>query len=64
MQNPLNDPEPPRADEELRAAAHSALAWLERWAVHVGNCLCGDRCTCGLTAIRAELYSAIDPEQN
>ena len=49
-----------RADNErLRAALESAEAWLERWAVHVGRCEGGHRCTCGLTAIRYEVSAAL-----
>jgi hypothetical protein len=43
----------------LLDAAESASAWLERWAAHVGDCQGGDKCTCGLTAIRHELALAL-----
>lgn len=49
-------------ETELKAAAESALSWLERWAAHVGNCEGGDRCTCGLVAIRHELAVALQPQ--
>lgn len=52
--------------EKLLAAVdalRSAESWLDRWAVHVGACAAGDpswdRCTCGLTAIRAEASAAL-----
>ena len=52
---------------DMEEALRSAAAWLDRWAVHVGACAGGDRCTCGLTAIRSEVASAIpvetDPDQ-
>jgi hypothetical protein len=41
------------------AALQSASSWLERWAVHAGNCTGGAGCTCGLTAIRWELQMAL-----
>ena len=43
-------------------ALKAADAWLERWAVHVGNCRGGELCECGLTRIRYEIALAI--EQN
>lgn len=47
-------------NERLRAALESAEAWLERWAVHVGRCEGGLRCTCGLTAIRYDVSAALE----
>lgn len=44
---------------ELIEAAKGAEAWLDRWASHVGNCRGGNVCTCGLTAIHAELRCAL-----
>jgi hypothetical protein len=52
-------------------ALKSANAWLERWAVHVGNCRGGLACTCGLTLVRYEAERALleieyptdDPDQ-
>ena len=46
-------------DEELVAAARSAVAWLGRWALHVGNCRGGGLCQCGLTAILNDLEIAL-----
>lgn len=40
-------------------ALKGAGAWLDRWAAHVGSCLGGRFCTCGLTAIRAEVEIAL-----
>lgn len=40
--------------EQIGEAIKSASSWLERWAVHAGNCAGGSVCTCGLTAIRNE----------
>jgi hypothetical protein len=48
--------------ERLRDSGASALSWLERWAVHVGNCRGGDSCTCGLVAIRHELSTSLNPQ--
>lgn len=45
----------------LRESAESALAWLERWAMHVGKCPADENCTCGLVAIRHELNIALQP---
>lgn len=45
--------------EKLRDAAESALAWLERWAMHVGKCSADENCTCGLVAVRHELALAL-----
>lgn len=44
-----------------REALESAAAWLGRWASHVGPCRGGNECTCGLTAIRAEVEIALTP---
>lgn len=41
-------------------ALKSASSWLERWAVHVGNCVGGCYCTCGLSFIRNEAEVAIN----
>lgn len=46
-------------NERLRAALESVDTWLDRWAVHVGRCEGGHRCTCGLTAIRYEVSAAL-----
>ena len=46
-------------NERLRAALESVDTWLDRWAVHVGCCEGGHRCTCGLTAIRYEVSAAL-----
>ncbi len=40
-------------------ALKTAGAWLERWAEHVGNCVGGDQCTCGLTRVRYEVAIAL-----
>lgn len=45
--------------ERLRDVSETALSWLERWAEHVGDCETGDRCTCGLTAVRHGLTISI-----
>ena len=45
--------------KELGEALLTADAWLDRWAVHVGNCKRGNRCTCGLTRVRSEAYVAL-----
>lgn len=47
------------AAPETIAALSTAHAWLTRWAVHVGNCAGGVRCTCGLTAITVEAEIAL-----
>jgi hypothetical protein len=39
--------------EAVRFAAGPA-AWLDRWAVHVGNCEGDHYCTCGLAVARYE----------
>lgn len=52
---------PTVGEGEVRAIAQAVLsadAWLDRWAVHVGRCEGGPRCTCGLTAIRNETLLA------
>lgn len=49
-------------ETELQMAAASALTWMERWAVHVGNCEGGNACTCGLVAVRHELALALQPK--
>lgn len=43
----------------LREAMKGPLAWLERWAVHVGNCKGDSACTCGLTFVQHELRAAL-----
>ena len=43
----------------LREAMKGPLAWLERWAVHVGNCKGDSACTCGLTFVQHELCAAL-----
>lgn len=40
-------------------ALESAKTWLSNWAVHAGRCKGGNACTCGLTAIRAEVEFAL-----
>lgn len=47
-----------------RDAAESALAWLERWAMHVGKCPADENCTCGLVAVRHELRAALTEIEN
>lgn len=47
------------AAPDILEALGRASAWLERWARHVGSCVGGEQCTCGLTAIRAETEAAI-----
>ena len=44
-----------RAAEALEGNA----SWLERWAKHVGNCVGGASCTCGLTLARFECDAAL-----
>ena len=53
------------ADEidRLREGLEIAEAWLRRWAVHVGQCEGGDRCTCGLTRIRYDAAIALQPKE-
>jgi hypothetical protein len=46
-------------EDRLQDAAEYALAWLERWAMHVGKCPADENCTCGLVAVRHELSSAL-----
>lgn len=46
-------------NERLREAAETAGAWLERWAVHVGDCPGGGLCSCGLEVARHELTNAL-----
>ena len=43
----------------LREAMKGPLAWLERRAVHVGNCKGDSACTCGLTFVKHELRAAL-----
>ncbi len=50
---------PSALSNELLPAAEAASSWLERWAKHVGNCAGGNACTCGLTAVRAEIDTAL-----
>lgn len=47
--------------EEMREALETAESWIERWAAHVGNCRGGDVCTCGRTAVLAEVRKALEP---
>lgn len=47
-------------DDGAVEATESALAWLDNWAQHVGNCPDGQVCTCGLDAIRYELRAALE----
>lgn len=47
------------AAPSMRDALESCSAWLERWANHVGRCRGGADCTCGLTAMRAEVHAAL-----
>lgn len=48
-----------REASQLRDAAKTAEAWLERWAAHVGNCPAGGMCSCGLEAARHELRNVL-----
>ena len=48
-----------RGAERMREAMKGPLAWLERWAVHVGSCETGPVCTCGLMLAQHELRQAI-----
>lgn len=52
------------AAQAERAAAAGAmkgpLAWLERWARHIGDCPGNIGCTCGLSFARMELRTAIE----
>lgn len=43
----------------LREALRGPLAWLERWAVHVGNCKDQPLCGCGLIMAQHELRAAV-----
>jgi hypothetical protein len=43
----------------IREALKAAESWLERWAVHVGNCAGGRVCTCGLTLVQYETGAAL-----
>lgn len=45
--------------ERLEAALSTADSWLDRWAVHVGNCEGENTCTCGLTNARYEARAAL-----
>ena len=47
----------------LREAMKGPLAWLERWAVHVGNCETNPECTCGLMFAQHELRAALGEPQ-
>ena len=44
--------------DEARELIAGPMAWLDRWADHVGACAQGDRCTCGLTLARSEISVA------
>ena len=44
----------------MRDALGFASAWLNRWAVHPGNCQGGHLCKCGLTAVRFDVAAALD----
>ena len=46
------------ADRLAEAVAGNG-AWLERWAAHVGACVGGDQCTCGLTFALHENHQAL-----
>jgi len=46
-------------NERLREAMKGPLAWLERWAVHVGSCETNPECTCGLLFMQHELRAAL-----
>lgn len=48
--------------EQLRDVTETAKSWLDRWAEHVGDCETGDRCTCGLTAVRHGLALSLQPK--
>jgi len=48
--------------EKAITTIETADAWLARWAQHVGRCNGGDRCTCGLTAIRYEIANFLAQE--
>lgn len=45
--------------EAVCEAGENVLAWLDGWAMHVGKCPGYEQCTCGLTAMRAELHRAL-----
>lgn len=44
---------------DVAEAVRTADAWCNRWAEHVGSCQGAERCTCGLTRVRYELYLAV-----
>ena len=46
--------------ERLRDAMKGPLAWLERWAVHVGSCESKPECQCGLLFAQHELRNALE----
>jgi len=52
------DAEIARKDEAMKGP----LAWLERWAVHVGRCEDNPECQCGLLHAQHELRQALKPE--
>lgn len=49
----------PENVERVKDGLACAGAWLERWAVHVGNCRGDNLCTCGLTRVRYDATAAI-----
>jgi hypothetical protein len=42
------------------AALEAADSWLTRWAAHVGPCIGGAACTCGLSRVRFDVASALE----
>jgi hypothetical protein len=42
------------------AALEVADSWLTRWAAHVGPCIGGAACTCGLSRVRFDVASALE----
>lgn len=44
--------------EALEGVLATADGWLSRWAQHVGSCVGGDACSCGLTRLRWEIEAA------
>ena len=45
--------------EEAGEAMKGPNDWLDRWAAHVGSCVGGSFCTCGLTMARYELETML-----
>jgi hypothetical protein len=46
--------------KHLQDIMRRADTWLHTWADHVGACMGGDWCDCGLTVIRRDIRSELE----